>query len=97
MAVARKVLQAGTVLHRGRDFPDPRNAREVVTFLSFLAVGMAPLFSPFMVAVLEEIALHLVHLTRNTVLTLAPFARACEMFMGVWPSVELFHHFYAPV
>jgi len=41
----------------------------VVTFLSFLAVGMAPLFSPFMVAVLEEIALHLVHLIRNTVLS----------------------------
>jgi hypothetical protein len=95
--MAQKMVPAGTMLRHGGAFLVPLNAREVVTFLSFLAVGMAPLFSPFMVAVLEEIALHLVHLTRNTVLTLAPFARACEMFMGVWPSVELFCHFYAPV
>ena len=96
MAVARKVLQAGTVLHRGRDFPDPRNAREVVTFLSFLVVGMAAPFSTFTGAVLEVFALHLVHLTPNTVLTLALFAHACEMFVGVLPSVELFRYFFAP-
>jgi hypothetical protein len=90
VAVVRKVLQAGTVLHRGGDFPGPRNALEVMSFHSFLVVGMAAPFSPFAVVVLEVFSLHLVHLTSNTVLTLALFAHACEMFVGVLPSVELF-------
>ena len=63
--VARKVVPAGTVVRQGGDFPSPRNAREVVTFLSFLMVGMAPPFSPFLAATHEEYAIHLVHLTPN--------------------------------
>jgi len=93
--VARKVVPAGTVVRQGGDFPSPRNAREVVTFLSFLMVGMAPPFSLFLTATLEEFTIHLVHLTPNAVLTLALFAHACEMFVGVQPSVELFCHFFA--
>jgi hypothetical protein len=66
----------------------------VVTFLAFLAVGMATPFLVFVMAVLEEFAIHLVHLTPITVLTLALFAHTCEMFMGLQPSVELFRHFF---
>jgi hypothetical protein len=66
----------------------------VVTFLAFLAVGMAPPFLPFMMAALEEFASHLVNLAPNAVLTLALFAHACKMFMGVQPSVELFRQFF---
>jgi len=96
MEVARKKVPTGTVLHWGGDIPAPRNAREVVVFLSFLVVGLAPPFSPFMVAVLEEFTLHLMHLTPNTVLTLALFSHTYEMFMGVQSSVEIFRHFFAP-
>ena len=94
--VARKMVPAGTVVHRGGDFPSPRNAWVVVVFLFFLVVGLAPPFSPFFMAVLEEFAIHLVHLTPNAVLTLALYAHACEMFVGVLPSVELFRYFFAP-
>ena len=58
--VVRKLVPAGIVRRRGGDFPTPHNAREVVTFLAFLVVELAPPFSPFMMAVLEEFALHLV-------------------------------------
>jgi len=97
VGVAKKLVPAGTVLRWDGAFPAPCNAREVVIFLSFLVVGLAPAFSPFFVALLEEFALHLVHLTPNTVLMLALFVHACEMFVGVRPTVEPFRHFYAPV
>ena len=63
--VVRKVVRTGTVVRQGGDFPAPRNVREVVTFLAFLMVGMAPPFSPFLAATHEEYAIHLVHLTPN--------------------------------
>ena len=75
--------------------PPPRNAHEVVTFLAFLAVGMAMPFSMFVMAVLEEFAIHLVHLTPNAILTLALFSHAREMFVGLQSSVGLFCHFFA--
>ena len=59
-------------------------------------VGLAPLFSPFFVAVLEAAALHLVHLTQNAVLTLVVFVHTPEMFIGVQPSVELFRRCFNP-
>jgi hypothetical protein len=82
VGVAEKLVLAGTVLRWDGAFPVPCNAREVVIFLSFLVVGLALAFLPFFVALLEEFALHLVHLTPNTVLMLALFAHACEMFVG---------------
>jgi hypothetical protein len=44
----------------------------------------------------EAAALHLAHLTPNAVITLVVFTHACEMFMGVQPSVEHFRHFFSP-
>ena len=41
MEVAAKLVPAGTMLRRGGAVPTPRNAREVVTFLAFLVVGLA--------------------------------------------------------
>ena len=57
---------------------------------------MAPPFSPFMMAFIEEFAIHLVHLTPNAFLMLALFVHACEMFVGVQPLVELFRYFFTP-
>ena len=96
VAVTRKMVLSGTVLRYGGAFPAPRHGREVVVFRSFLMAGLAPPLSPFLVAVLEDFALHLVHLTPKAILTLALFAHACEMFVGLRPLVELFRHFFAP-
>ena len=53
VGVAEKLVPVGTVLRRGGAFLAPRNSQEVVVFLSFLVVGLAPPFSLFFVAVLE--------------------------------------------
>ena len=53
VGVAEKLVPVGTVLRRGGAFSAPRNAREVMVFLSFLVVELAPPFSSFFVAVLE--------------------------------------------
>jgi hypothetical protein len=90
----RKMAPAGIVVHQGGSFPTPHNGREVVIFLLFLVVGAVPPFSPFLMAVLEDFAIHLVNLTPNAILTLVLFAHACEMFMVVHPLVELFLHFF---
>ncbi|RLN30897.1 uncharacterized protein C2845_PM05G21230, partial [Panicum miliaceum] len=82
-------------LRAGEHSPALRSAREVVTFLPFLLVGLVPPFSPFFVAALEAYAIHLAHLAPNSILTLAIFAHACEMFFAVSPSVELFRHFFS--
>ena len=76
------MVPAGTVLCRGRAFPAIHNARELVTFLPFLLVGLVPPFSPFFMAALEEYGLHLVHVTPNAILTLAFFVHACEALWG---------------
>ena len=73
--VARKMAPAGIVVRQGGSFPTPHNAREVVIFLLFLVVGAAPPFSPFLMAVLEDFAIHLVHLTPT------PFSRWCCLCM----------------
>lgn len=83
-----------TTLHAGTVFPAPRHLREIVTFLPFLVVGLVPPFSAFFVAALEEYAIHLKHLSPNSVMTIAIFAHVCEMFVGMSSSVELFYHFF---
>ena len=44
VGVEEKLVLAGTVLHRGEAFSVLCHAREVVTFLPFLLVGLVPLF-----------------------------------------------------
>jgi hypothetical protein len=57
--------------------------------------GLVPPFSPFFMEVLEAYAIHMVHLIPNVVVTLVLFAHACEIFVDVQPSVELFRHFFS--
>lgn len=49
----------------------------------------------FFLLVLEAHAMHLVHLDPNTILMMAIFAHAFEMFVGVAPLTDLFHYFFA--
>ncbi|RLN03139.1 membrane-associated protein-like [Panicum miliaceum] len=76
-------------------YPVLRGAREVVVFLPLHILGLIPPVSSFFISVLEEYAVHLVHLSPNSVMTLAIFAHACEMFIGVLPSVELFRYLFS--
>jgi hypothetical protein len=76
-------------------YPSPRCFEEVVVFLPFLIAGLVLPFLPFFVEVLEAYAIHMVHLIPNAVVTLALFVHACEMFVSVQSSVELFHHFFS--
>ena len=39
--------------------------------------------------------IHLLHLHSASIAILATFAFFCEAFLGVWPSVAFFRHFYS--
>ncbi|RLN04613.1 hypothetical protein C2845_PM13G09650 [Panicum miliaceum] len=95
VARARGFVSPDIVLRAEEHSPVSRSVREVVTFLPFLLVELVPPFSPFFMVALEAYAIHLVHLTPNSILTLAIFTHVCEMFFGVSPSVELFRHFFS--
>jgi hypothetical protein len=58
-------------------------AGEFVLFVSYLSYGLALPISPFFLLLLEELGLHLQHLTPHSILRVAIFAHLCEMFMGV--------------
>jgi hypothetical protein len=75
LRVAVKLVPVGTLLRRGGAFLALRKSREVVTFLTFLLVGLVPCFSPFFMAALKEYDLHLMHLT-PTPSSLLRFLRA---------------------
>ncbi|RLN04882.1 membrane-associated protein-like [Panicum miliaceum] len=95
VAHARGFAPSSVVLRAGSAYPDLRGTQEIVIFLPFLVLGLVPPFSSFFISVLEEYAVHLVRLSPNSVMTLAIFAHACEMFIGVSPSVELFRHLFS--
>lgn len=68
---------------------------ETIIFLSFLLSGLLPPFSHFFLAILDDFQIQLLHLTPNSIMMLAIFTHLYEMFVGVLPSVALFHHFFA--
>ncbi|RLN03513.1 uncharacterized protein C2845_PM13G17940 [Panicum miliaceum] len=94
VARARGLMSPKMILCAGSTFPEPRHIWEIITFLPFLVVGLVPPFSSFFIAALDAYAIHLAHLSPNSIMTLAIFVHACEMFIGVSPSVEPFHHFF---
>ena len=52
-----------------------------------------PIFS-FLLMLLEDFGLQLQHLTPHSLLLMSIFVHLCQMFMGVWPCVILFRHFF---
>jgi hypothetical protein len=72
-------------------------AGEFVLFVSYLSCGLALPISPFFMLLLEELGLHLQHLTPHSILQAAIFAHLCEMFVGMAPCTSLFHHFFVLV
>jgi hypothetical protein len=66
-------------------------------FVLFVSCGSALPISPFFLLLLEELGLHLQHLTPHSILQAAIFVHLCEMFVGVAPCISLFHHFFVLV
>ena len=51
----------------------------------------------FLLLQLEDFGLQLQHLTPHSLLLTSIFVHLCEMFVGVWPCVILFRHFFVLV
>lgn len=63
-------------------------------FMHSIAAGLIPPFSPFLLAILENYCIQLLHLHPRSVTLLAASAYWCEAFVGVMPSLALFRHFF---
>jgi hypothetical protein len=67
---------------------------EIVLFVAFVRAGLCLLASPFLHHFLLFFAISLNHLTPNGVLHLFVFVHFCEAFLGILPSITLFHYFF---
>ena len=62
----------------------------------FFYCGLCPPFSEFFCDIMNTYGFHLLDFTPNAVLTMAVFAHLCENFVGVYPNIALFRHFFIP-
>ena len=69
---------------------------QVRFFSCFLMSGLVPPFSDFFLQMMAEYGLLVLQLHPNVVSVMAVFAHLCENFVGVYPSIPLFCHFYVP-
>ena len=60
----------------------------------FIAAGLVPLFSPFLLAVLSHYQIRLLHLRPEAITILSIFAFSCEAWLGVRPSVAYLRHLF---
>ena len=75
---------------------DQTGVRDARIFSCFIVAGLVPPMSFFFHAVLAAYSLHVAHLHPNAVLLLAMFQHCCETFVGIYPSVALFRHYFRP-
>ena len=66
-------------------------------FISHISTSVGLSISSFFLQLLEAFGLQLQHLTPHSILLTSIFVHLCEMFVGVWPCVILFHHFFVLV
>jgi hypothetical protein len=57
--------------------------------------GLVPPFSPFLLAILETYGIQVIHLHPKSVTLLAVFTCACEVWIGIKPSVVYFRHLFS--
>jgi hypothetical protein len=67
---------------------------EIVVFVAFVHAGLCRPASHFLHRFLWFFAISLNHLTPNGVLHLSMFVHFCEAFLGIFPSITLFHYFF---
>ena len=83
-----------TVLRVGSAEPEAPGGTFYPFFTSSIIAGLVPPFSDFFFSVLSHYKIHALHLHPNSVLLLSIFAFYCDAFMGVMPSVVLFHRIF---
>ena len=66
-------------------------------FISHISTGLGLPISSFFLLLLEDFCLQLQHLTPHSILLTSIFVHLCEMFVGLWPYVILFCHFFVLV
>jgi hypothetical protein len=64
-------------------------------FLFSVFAGLVPPFSPFLLAILETYGIQAIHLHPKSITLLAVFACACEVWIGIKPSVAYFRHLFS--
>ena len=67
---------------------------EIVLFVSFVRARLCLPASAFLHQFLSYFRVSLNHLTPNAVLHLSVFIHLCEAFLGISPSLSLFHYFF---
>jgi hypothetical protein len=67
---------------------------DFIFFSAYALAGLVPPLSSFFLMLLEFYGLQLQHLSPNSITLVAIFVHLCEMFVGVRPSVRLFHRFF---
>jgi hypothetical protein len=81
---------------RGEAEPRPRPG-EVVAFVHYFRAGLDFPVSPFLHGVLFNYRISLHHLAPNAVTALATFAAFCEGWLGIWPDLNIFLHYFRGV
>jgi hypothetical protein len=64
-------------------------------FLFSIFAGLVPLFSPFLLVILETYGIQAIHLHPKSVTLLAVFAYTCEAWIDVKPLVAYFCHLFS--
>jgi hypothetical protein len=67
---------------------------DFVFFMAYALAGLVPPQSSFFLTLLEYYRLQLQHLSPNSIALVAIFVHLCEMYVGVWPSAQLFRCFF---
>jgi hypothetical protein len=71
----------------------PATAQPFSLFSVF--AGMVPPFAPFLLAILEMYGIQVIELHPRSIALLAVFAYACEVWIGIKPSVVYFRHLFS--
>ena len=67
---------------------------EIILFVSFIRAGLCLPASAFLHRFLSYFGISMNHLAPNVVLHLSIFVHLCKTFLGIPPSLSLFHHFF---
>jgi hypothetical protein len=67
---------------------------EVVTLLSFFVRGLGLPTCNFLRQFLSFYQIELVHLNPDSILHISIFTHICKAFLGIPPSLDLFHHLF---
>ena len=77
----------------GEEFPTPRTV-ELVVFYDYFYWGLGVPIPPFLRGLIDYYKISLCNLSPNSVLHVAIFIIFCEVYLGILPHFNLFHHFF---